>query len=146
MNVRLFVAGKPSLTYAKSGVAEYLKRLSRYGNFELIHLKAGSSEKVSADLLERTQGHFRIALDERGQSLTTADWAAQFESLELRGEVKNLSFLIGASDGHTEHLRQQANTIWQLSGLTLQHELALVVLLEQLYRVATFRRGEPYHR
>lgn len=146
MNVRVYVAGKPSLAYAKSGVAEYLKRLSRYGNFELIHLKAGSSVKVSADLLERTQGHFRIALDERGKSLTTADWAAQFEALELRGEVKNVAFLIGASDGHTEELRKKVDVIWQLSSLTLQHELALVVLLEQLYRVATYRRGEPYHR
>jgi len=146
MNIRLFVAGKPSLAYAKSGVAEYLKRLSRYGSYELIHLKAGASEKVSADLLARTEGHFRIALDERGKALTTTQWAKQFETLEMNGEVKNASFLIGASDGHTEELRQKADAIWQLSSLTLQHELALVVLLEQLYRVATYRRGEPYHR
>ena len=146
MHVRLFVAGKPSLAYAKTGVAEYLKRLSRYGNFELIHLKAGSSEKVSADLLERSKGHHRIALDERGKAFTTEQWAQTFETLEMNGEVKNVSFLIGASDGHTEELRRQADAIWQLSSLTLQHELALVVLLEQLYRVATYRRGEPYHR
>jgi 23S rRNA (pseudouridine1915-N3)-methyltransferase len=146
MHVRLFVAGKPSLAYAQSGVGEYLKRLQRYGNFELIHLKAGASEKVSEDLLERSSGHFRIALDERGKALTTAQWAAQFEKLEMRGDIKNVAFLIGASDGHTETLRRSADAVWQLSSLTLQHELALVVLLEQIYRVATYRRGEPYHR
>lgn len=146
MQVRLFVAGKPSLAYAKSGVEEYLKRLRRYGNFELIHLKAGSSEKVSADLMERSEGHYRIALDERGDALTTAQWADRFSVLEMRGDIKHVAFLIGASDGHTAELRKQADAIWQLSSLTLQHELALVVLLEQLYRVATLRRGEPYHR
>jgi 23S rRNA (pseudouridine1915-N3)-methyltransferase len=146
MHVRLLVAGKPSLAYAKSGVDEYLKRLTRYGSFDLVYLKAGPSGKVSADLLERSHGHFRIALDERGKALTTSEWADQFEALEMRGDIKNLSFLIGASDGHTPELRESADLVWQLSSLTLQHELALVVLLEQLYRVATYRRGEPYHR
>lgn len=146
MQVRIFVAGKPSLAYAKSGVAEYLKRLTRYGRFELVHLKAGDSESVSQALLERSEGSYRIALDERGADLDTHAWATRFGALELRGELKTVSFLIGASDGHTAALRDSADEIWCLSKLTLQHELALVVLLEQLYRVATFRRGEPYHR
>lgn len=146
MRIRILVAGKPSLTYAKSGVAEYLKRLARYGNHELIHLKAGDSESVSQALLERSAGSYRIALDERGLALETASWAQRFENFELRGDIKIVSFLIGASDGHTPGLRDQADEIWCLSKLTLQHELALVVLLEQIYRVATLRRGEPYHR
>lgn len=146
MQIRIFVAGKPSLAYAKSGVAEYLKRLTRYGRYELIHLKAGDSESVSSALLERSEGSYRIALDERGDNLDTHAWAARFEALELRGDLKSLSFLIGASDGHTEALRDSADEIWCLSKLTLQHELALLVLLEQVYRVATLRKGEPYHR
>lgn len=146
MRVRILAAGKPALAYAKSGVAEYLKRLGRYGNFELEFLKAGDSASVSAALLEKSAGAFRVAMDERGEVLDTRTWADQFESLEMRGDVKAVCFLIGASDGHTEALRQSCNTVWSLSRLTLQHELALVVLLEQLYRVATLRRGEPYHR
>ena len=146
MRIRIIVAGKPSLAYAKSGVAEYLKRLGRYGNYELIHLKAGDSESVSQALLERSEGSHRIALDERGEALDTAYWAQCFEKLELRGDIKTLSFLIGASDGHTQALRARADEVWCLSKLTLQHELALLVLLEQIYRVATLRRGEPYHR
>lgn len=146
MHIRVLVAGKPSLGYAKTGLAEYLKRLRRYGNYELTHLKAGDSDSVSADLLQRSEGCYRIALDERGTSLTTGSWVARFEALEMRGEIKTVAFLIGASDGHNDTLRKQADEIWCLSALTLQHELALVVLLEQLYRVATIRRGEPYHR
>ncbi|MFC7336393.1 23S rRNA (pseudouridine(1915)-N(3))-methyltransferase RlmH [Haloferula chungangensis] len=146
MRIRILVAGKPALAYAKTGVAEYLKRLTRYGNHELIHLKAGDSDSVSQALLERSEGSYRIALDERGKNLGTASWAQCFEKLELRGDIKAVSFLIGASDGHTQALRDQADEVWCLSKLTLQHELALVVLLEQIYRVATLRKGEPYHR
>lgn len=146
MRIRILVAGKPALAYAKTGVAEYLKRLTRYGNHELIHLKAGDSESVSQALLERSEGSYRIALDERGKVLDTAAWAKCFETLELRGDIKAVSFLIGASDGHTQVLRERADEVWCLSKLTLQHELALVVLLEQIYRAATLRKGEPYHR
>lgn len=146
MRIRILVAGKPALAYAKTGVSEYLKRLGRYGHCEVVHLKAGDSESVSKALLERSEGDYRIAMDERGKALDTAGWAKRFESLELRGEIKAVSFLIGAADGHSESLRNSSDEVWCLSKLTLQHELALVVLLEQLYRVATLRRGEPYHR
>lgn len=146
MRIRVIVAGKPALDHAKRGVEDYLKRLRRYGNFELIHIKAGDSDGVSAALLARSEGHFRIAMDERGEALTTQNWAEQFTQLEQRGDIKNVTFLIGASDGHNEELRQACDRVWQLSSLTLQHEIALVVLLEQLYRVATLRKGEPYHR
>lgn len=146
MRIRILAAGKPALSYAKSGVEEYLKRLGRYGSHELEFLKAGDSATVSAALLERSAGSYRIAMDERGDALVTAAWAEKFAALEMRGDIKAVSFLIGASDGHTAELRRRCDAVWSLSSLTMQHELALVVLLEQLYRVATLRRGEPYHR
>jgi 23S rRNA (pseudouridine1915-N3)-methyltransferase len=146
VRVRILAAGKPALTYAKSGVEEYLKRLGRYGSYELEYLKAGDSPSVSAALLERSTGSLRIAMDERGEVLSTATWAERLAGWEMRGDIKAVSFLIGASDGHTAALRETSDEVWSLSRLTLQHELALVVLLEQLYRVATLRRGEPYHR
>ena len=146
MRIRILAAGKPALAYAKSGVAEYLKRLGRYGSHELEYLKAGDSASVSAALLERSAGTFRIAMDERGEALDTRAWAEKIAALEMRGDVKAVSFLIGASDDHTDALRKSCEGVWCLSKLTMQHELALLVLLEQLYRVATLRRGEPYHR
>ena len=145
MKHQIIAAGKPSLGYAKTGVAEYLKRLSRYGSYELKHIKDGSSEDVSERLHIASKDTLRIVLDERGQKLTTSALTSRIQGWEMRG-VKRASYLIGASDGHTETMREQADMIWALSPLTLQHELALVVLLEQLYRVATIQRGEPYHR
>jgi len=143
---QVIVAGKPALAYAKLAVEDYLKRLSRHGSCELIVVKAGSSEEVSARLLERSEGSFRIVLDERGKALGTRELHKQIEGLRLRGDIKAVSFLIGAADGHTETLRQQADLLLQVSPMTLQHELALVVLLEQLYRLASIDAGSPYHR
>ena len=146
MQIRLIVAGKPALAYAKAGVEEYLKRLSRAGSHELVVIKAGSKEEVSIRLLERSQGCYRVALDERGECLTTRKFADKLEALEMRGDVKTVAFLIGAADGHTAELRDQCDLVLTLSPFTLQHELALLVLLEQLYRVASLKSGSPYHR
>lgn len=146
MNLRVIVAGKPALAYARAGVEEYVKRLSRTGGCEIVTVKAGTSAEVSARLLERSQGCYRIALDERGERIGTRDFAAKLTALETRGEVKTVAFLIGAADGHTEELRRSCDMLLALSAFTLQHELALLVLLEQLYRVASLKSGSPYHR
>ena len=144
--MRIIVAGKPSLAYAKAGVEEYLKRLTRFGGCELVVVKAGKREETSARLLERSQGCHRIALDERGEMPDTRTLAARLAALEARGDIKATAFLIGAADGHSEELRAACDGVLALSRLTLQHELALLVLLEQLYRVASLKAGSPYHR
>jgi 23S rRNA (pseudouridine1915-N3)-methyltransferase len=146
MQIRIIVAGKPALAYAKAGADEYLKRLSRFGGCELVYVKAGTRDEVSERLLERSQGSYRIALDERGDRLGTRAFAEKLDSLALRGDIKVVAFLIGAADGHNETLRSACDLLLTLSPFTLQHELALVVLLEQLYRVASLKSGSPYHR
>lgn len=146
MQLRIIAAGKPALAYAKAGIEEYLKRLRPHASHELLFVKAGSSAEVSARLLERSAGCYRIALDERGERPDTRTFAAQLSALEMRGDVKCVAFLIGAADGHSPELRDQCDRVLSLSTLTLQHELALLVLLEQLYRVASLKAGSPYHR
>lgn len=146
MHLRLIIAGKPALAYAKAGVEEYLKRLSRYGACELVIVKAGDRDEVSARLLEKSQGCYRIALDERGERLGTRAFGERLDALAARGDIKTAAFLIGAADGHSEELRKSCDMVLTLSAFTLQHELALLVLLEQIYRVATLKSGSPYHR
>lgn len=146
MQIRVISAGKPALAYAKLGIEEYLKRLRRLGGCTWEVVKAGDSASVSQRLLERSEGSFRLALDERGQFLSTRELAETLKGLEHRGDLKSVAFLIGAADGHTAELRERCNAIISLSRLTLQHDLALLVLTEQLYRVASLRAGMPYHR
>ncbi len=146
MNIRVIVAGKPALAFAKAGVDDYLKRLSRFGSHELVVIKAGDSESVSQRLLERSQGCHRIAMDERGGMPTTRQLHDRIQAMEMRGEVKTLAFLIGAADGHTQALRDACDELLAVSRMTLQHEMALLILLEQLYRVASIKAKTPYHR
>jgi 23S rRNA (pseudouridine1915-N3)-methyltransferase len=146
MRIRIIVAGKPSLAFARDGCAEYLKRLRRFGSTELISVKAGTPAATSALLLERSEGCLRIGLDERGSLCGSREFASMLGRLEAEDRTKTLAFLIGAADGHDDLLRRSCDRLLALSSFTLQHELALLVLLEQLYRAACIRAGSPYHR
>ncbi len=146
MKWQILAIGKPSLAYAKAGVEEYRRRLVRYAPVELVtDWKDAGPAKNSEILLAASEGAVRIALDERGEAWTTAGLADRVRNWQLDG-VKRVAVLIGGADGHTPALRKAADHVVALSGLTLQHELALVVLLEQIYRVHTVLKGEPYHR
>ena len=88
----------------------------------------------------------RIVLDERGEQVTSRALAGRLSAWEQSGTVKGVAVLIGGADGHTEELRSSADWLWSLSKLTLQHEMALLLVLEQLYRAYTIKAGTPYHR
>ena len=145
MNWFIFAIGKPKLGFARAGVEEYAGRLRGFAPVTLEYLKASTREAESALLLARSEGMLRIILDERGEEPTSRAFAAKISAWE-QASVKSVAILIGGADGHTEALRRNAGWTWALSKLTLQHELALVVLYEQLYRAYTIKAGLPYHR
>ncbi|MDR1305875.1 MAG: 23S rRNA (pseudouridine(1915)-N(3))-methyltransferase RlmH [Verrucomicrobiales bacterium] len=145
MKLLIVSVGKPRLDYARRGAAEYLARLARYLPVEWKQVREGAREQEGGRLLAASENCFRVALDEHGAQVTSRALTVSFEKWERRA-VKTVAFLIGGADGHAPALRERADWQWSLSPLTLQHELALTVLLEQLYRVQTIRRGEPYHR
>ena len=72
--------------------------------------------------------------------------ASSGSALWVRAAAIVVAFLVGGAEGHPEAVREEADLLLSLSPLTLQHELALLVLMEQLYRVLTLRAGHPYHR
>jgi 23S rRNA (pseudouridine1915-N3)-methyltransferase len=109
------------------------------------YLKAANREDESRVLLERSEGMLRVVLDERGDHVTSRELAKKIDGWEQRGP-RDFAILIGGADGHTDELRKVAGWTWSLSKLTLQHELALVVTLEQIYRAYTIKGGLPYHR
>lgn len=135
-------------------IERYRSRLAAGGGFELRALKASRLASAEArrradgaTLLEaaRAIGARTVLLDERGSSFTTVRLARHVAALEQRGEGR-LTLLIGAADGVDDAVRAAVDETWTLSAFTLPHELALVVLLEQLYRVSTVAAGHPYHR
>jgi len=113
--------------WAEQACAEYARRMPR--GYEV--------ERVSVKKIPQ-QREAWIVLDEKGQSMTTTQFAAL-----LKAEA---TFLIGGADGLPDEVKRGARLLLRLSALTLPHALAQVVLLEQLYRAATILTGHPYHR
>ena len=140
----LLTVGKPALAYAKAGREEYLGRLAKFAPVEHLTVKTSDQTSESADLLIRSEGCFRVVLDQRGHSLTSREFSTKIG--QWQQAARNVAFLIGGADGHDQSLLDQADFPWSLGPLTLQHELALVVALEQLYRARTILAGHPYHR
>lgn len=145
MKWSIIAIGKPALAWAKEGVTDYLGRLQRTQRVECIYLREGSEDQVARRVLDASEGSLRVLLDERGKLQRSKELAAWISKKELGG-CKHVSILIGGANGHAPAVRSAAQESWSLSPFTLQHELALVVLLEQLYRAGSIMRGEPYHR
>ena len=140
----LLTVGKPALAYAKAGRDEYLARLTKFAPIEHITVKASDKPRESADLLARSEGYLRVVLHEHGTPLTSRQLAAKLD--QWQQAARPVAVIIGGADGHDQSLLDQADFRWSLGPLTLQHELALVVALEQLYRARTILMGHPYHR
>ena len=136
MRLRVVAVGRPRLAYARLGVEEYARRMRRYAPLDLVFVRKGE------ELLPKAEGHWKVVLDERGRLLTTEELDRRL----LAWEGERVAFLVGGAEGHPEAVREEADLLLSLSPLTLQHELALLVLMEQLYRVLTLRAGHPYHR
>jgi len=144
--VKLKVAwiGKTKEPAIHSLTAEYLKRLSRYVPVESLEL---ASEAALLKQIEKSSSRtppLLVLLDFRGRQLSSEDLAEFLEHHQTHG-TQTLLFAIGPADGFSDTARQAASICLSLGKMTLAHELARVVLLEQLYRAFTILKGHPYH-
>ncbi len=132
---------------------DYLRRLTRYAGVREVEVREASREPTvpaqreaeAARLTERTPAGSRVvALAREGKGWTSAELARRMD--EWRLAARPVTFVLGGSHGLAAGLLQRADARWSLGSLTLPHELARVVVLEQLYRACTILRGEPYHK
>ena len=140
MKLKIFTIGKWSLKPAKLLAEDYSKRISHYLSVETIILKSADQA-----LSKLTAGDFLIVLDERGKAFDSVGFAKWIEGKKMDA-TKSLVFLVGPGEGLPDNIKKRANLLLRLSDFTLQHELALVILMEQLYRACTILKGEPYHK
>ncbi len=143
MRLHLITVGGPKLSYARAGWNEYAGRLRHYHRLEVTRVAGGPGE--SAAVLKAARRAPLILLDPRGGQWSSEELSGFIARQGLHG-TGELAFAVGGPDGHSDELRRQAHTLWSLGRLTLPHDLAMVVLVEALYRAATIERGEPYHR
>ena len=142
MKHRVITVGRSS-GWARSAAEEFVKRIGGFTEIELLHVKEGTKQET--ELFDKTKGWHRVALDERGRSGGTAEWKKEFETWERGGKAKT-AWILGGADGHGADFCKQCGDTRSLGPQTLSHDLALVVLLEQIYRVESWRAGHPYHR
>lgn len=130
---------------------EYAKRLSAYVKVDFIDFRSSNftdSDHVKREdskrLIDSSKGFYRILLDESGKVFTSLEFSKWLSG--LLESKKRLAFLIGGSYGHDNSLTESCDEIVSLSKLTLAHQLALVVLTEQIYRGIMIKLGHPYHK
>ena len=143
MKLKVAWIGKRKESAIQSLTDEYLKRLARYAEVE------GTSVKDESALLklcarDARPRHTLVLLDGRGKQLSSEELAKFVGDYQDRNPLP-LLFAVGGADGFTDLARQAATLVLSLGKLTLAHELARVVLLEQVYRAFTILKGHPYH-
>ncbi len=143
MKLRVAWIGKTKEPAIQSLTDEYLKRLKHYAEVEGISLKDEAALlKLAREM--RPAKHSLILLDSRGKQLSSEDLAKWLGEYQDRNPLP-LLFAIGGADGFSEEAYKSATLVLSLGKMTLAHELARVVLLEQLYRAFTILKGHPYH-
>jgi 23S rRNA (pseudouridine1915-N3)-methyltransferase len=157
MQVRVFWIGKTRLPGAASLTDEYAKRLGRYCDFEGHELREiergaqrldarrglGGCTATEEKLLARSEGSRRVALDPGGKRWSSEEFAAFLKKQREEGG-RAIAFCVGGAEGFSTAFREKADVLLSLSPMTMSHELARVVLLEQLYRAFTLLAGHPY--
>jgi len=158
VQLKLICIGKAKGPYRELS-REYEKRISRYGRLvvrELSEVKyAGSptpgeiiqilQREAAAIRRELTGRELVVALDAQGTSFSSVELAEWIQRQAAEGRAQ-MTFVIGGSLGLDDNLKREADLTLSLSAMTFPHQLARIVLLEQLYRALTITRNEPYHK
>ena len=139
MRYRVVAVGRIKDAALRAACDGYLDRLRHYTKVEEREVK--DEARVLGAIPE---GSRLVALSRFGEAWTSsqlAEWTGRWEM-----DGRDVTFAIGGADALSGEVLRAAERTWSLSTLTFPHELARVVLYEQLYRAYTIRRGEPYHR
>jgi 23S rRNA (pseudouridine1915-N3)-methyltransferase len=145
VKIKVAWIGKTKEPAIEALTGEYLKRISRYAEIAGLALK-DETAVLSLARGERRQAKERyklVLLDSRGKQLSSEELAQLLEREQVNAIP--LLFAIGGSDGFSEDARRQAGFSLSLGRMTLTHELARVILVEQLYRAFTILKNHPYH-
>ncbi len=159
MNLTLYTVGKIKESYYREAVAEYAKRLGRYGKLRVVevadeptpeHASPGEKKQIldreGARLLAKIPaGTYLIALAIDGERMDSVAFSEKIGAL-MRNGTSEIGFVIGGSLGLSEAVLSRADFCLSFSDFTFPHQLMRVILLEQMYRAFRILNGEPYHK
>jgi 23S rRNA (pseudouridine1915-N3)-methyltransferase len=138
--VKIITIGKTKETWLSEGILEYEKRLKPFMSLEWKIAKNDEGLLSFLDLEKRF-----IAFDLGGLPFSSSDFSTKLHQ-ELEKGGSRLSFVIGGAEGLPPAIKKRAHKLWSLSPLTFTHQLARLILLEQLYRAVEIERGSAYHK
>jgi len=144
MKLKVVWIGKTKEPAIQALTDDYVKRLSRYADVEAGAVRDESAVLKFSARDARPTRHTLVLLGSAGKQLSSEELAKFLREHQERNPLP-LLFAIGPADGFTDEARQAAGLVLSLSKMTLPHELARIVLLEQLYRALTILKGHPYH-
>ncbi len=155
MKLSILCMGKTKERFVQEGIAKYVRYIRPYADIELKELREEKiGELRDAPLVRKKEAEriFKaapasahlVSLDERGEEFTSHEFA-RFLNKQLESGVREMAFIVGGAMGLDESVTGRSNTVMAMSRWTLTHEMARLVLLEQLYRAFTIIKGKPYH-
>ncbi|OAA31063.1 50S rRNA methyltransferase [Kosmotoga arenicorallina S304] len=154
MTFEIVVTGKIKTDFIKIGVEQYLKWVSPYATVKITTLPPGRGSNIEEIKKEEAKRYIGIIevekyakvliLDERGKIPTSVQFASKLKTWQNRS-VKKVLFLIGGPYGFSREILEGGWELFSLSKLTFTHEMAVLLLLEQLYRAETIIKGKTYH-
>ena len=154
MRIRILWEGKTKDPHQRALQSDLASRIEHFTGLTVEEISPardaarrskGGLSAGERSLLEKTRGSTRVFLDERGREWTSAEFAEWLGQQALRG-TRELVFLVGGPDGFSAEFRKEADVLLALSRMTLTHDWARSLLLEQIYRGFTILRGFPYPR
>jgi len=141
LKITLAAIGRLKEQYLLAAEAEYTKRLRPYCTLAVTE---PADERALLAALPASAHLY--AFDERGEQLTSQQFADLLAAEASHGAGAPIVFAIGGADGHTDELRKRARKLIAFGRLTIAHRLVRILVLEQLYRAMKINKGEPYHR
>ena len=155
MRITLIAPGKLKTDFWRAAAQDYADRLRHYVDFRIVELKEiPPAKKSPRQIIEEEtalvlnaapERGFFVLLDRRGRPFSSPELAEFIEQRRQKGP-RDLAFAIGGSLGFTEDALKCADVVLSMSKMTFPHDLARVMLLEQLYRAFSILRGEKYHK
>ena len=151
MTIRIVAVGRLKEKRIAELAAHYSKRLRAPWDLEAIEVKEGRGprpqdvqQREGETLLNHLDGRWVVALEEVGDLQDSVSWSETITTWHDQG--KKLAFVIGGAHGLSDAVRERADAVWSLSPLTCPHEVARLLLTEQIYRAMTIANGVPYHK
>ena len=153
LRVSIICVGKIKEKYMQEAIADYSLRLTKYVKLNIIEVpedqNSDTNKRIENEcdaMLNKTpQDAYKIVLDLKGRELTSEQFADQINKIPIQG-FSHIVFYIGGSDGISQLLREKADSSFCMSRLTFTHQMARMILTEQLYRAMKINNGEKYNR